>query len=122
MKFYETIAELAHPAGIHLENPTDTDSGGAEVESDWGLMRGPDRPSEAEGGWMLTFARTQRGDTTGALVAYEQDESGSQTGRCALLRAPWDEHTDRRELDRAVSSDLWVQASLADIDAFVQRA
>lgn len=132
MELFETIPDLAERIGIPLRPPSEDDpAGGAEAESDWGWrLRGPGRSGGAAGGWLLTFAREDRRAPSGHLIAYEIDENDVKTGRCALLRSPWDADTDEREHRRVMSSDLWGsghlldeqgEADLSSVDAFLQR-
>lgn len=130
MKIYDSLDELSAAIGLPvLEPSTDDRTGGAPAESDWGFrLRGLGLPGGMpHGGWLLTFARKRFNSSTGHLIAYEISPQNIKTGRCALLRSPWDEETNDSERARTYASPIWSgsmhdlggEADLAAVDDFV---
>lgn len=129
MRLLNSVEELEAATGLVYEPAEGGSVAGFPSEADWGYRAtgygtGPDTANG--GGWLVTFARNDRDDREGHLIAYEVDVRDKRTGRCALIRSPWTEARDRAELSRAIREGWWAgpgfsEGNLADLDAKLIR-
>ncbi len=110
MIVYPDPSALARAIGCPLESG---ETPSFASESDWGYAL---RGAGCEGGmgrsrWLLTFATAEPDAQVGHLVAWHVNASNQRTGRCALLRSPWDRDQDWAELRRVMGTPAWNPAS-----------
>lgn len=95
MRLFSRVEELEAATGlVYVPGAGAGSAGGFPSEADWGYRAtgyGTKPGTLDGGGWVVTFARNDRDEREGHLIAYEVDGRSKRTGRCALIRSPWTE-------------------------------